>query len=216
MVNGLLGKKLGMTRVFTGDGRWIDVTVLEAGPCTVIQRKTEAKDGYEAVQVGFGDLQERLCKKPQQGHFARAGVPPKRMLREFRVETGSELKPGDEISADIFSVGDRVDISGVSKGKGFAGVQKRHGFGGGPGGHGSNFHRAPGSVGQSADPSRVFKNKRMPGRMGGVRVTTENLEVVNVDPTKNLLVVRGSVPGANGGVIVVRRSGHATLKGAKK
>jgi large subunit ribosomal protein L3 len=211
MVNGLLGKKLGMTRIFTEDGRWIEVTLLEAGPCSVVQRKTADKDGYEAVQMGFGDVKEKRCSKPLQGHFAKAGVAPKRHMREFRVPQDSELKPGDEVKADIFQAGDRVDVCGTSKGKGFAGVIKRHGFGGGPGGHGSHFHRAPGSVGQSADPAKVYKGKKLPGHMGHARVTSQNLEVVSVDPEKNLVAVRGCVPGANGGMVVVRKS----VKGAE-
>jgi len=215
MVRGLLGKKLGMTRVFTEDGRWIEVTLLVTGPCTVVQRKTQVTDGYEAVQMGFGEVKPRRCTKPLQGHFSKAQCAPKRYLREFRVDPSDELRPGDEVRAtDIFQVGDRVDVSGSSKGKGFAGVIKRHGFKGGPGGHGSHLHRAPGSIGQSADPAKVYKGKRMPGRMGNERVTTQNLEVVNVDPAENLLVVRGCVPGANGGMVVVRRS-VKVAKGAK-
>jgi len=210
MITALLGKKLGMTRVFTDDGRWIDVTVLEAGPCTVVQRKTKDSDGYDAVQVGFGDLKESRCNKPMTGHFTKAGISPKRTLREMRIEEDSELKAGDEIKADIFQSGDRVDVSGTSKGKGFAGVIKRHGFGGGPGGHGSHFHRTPGSIGQSADPAKVYKGKKMPGQMGNKRITVENLEVVTVDKDKNLLLLRGSVPGATGGLVTVRKS----LKGA--
>ncbi len=215
MVNGMLGKKLGMTRIFSEDGRWIEVTLLEAGPCTVIQRKRQEIDGYEAVQVGYGNVKEKRCKKPQRGHYDKAGVTPKRFLREFRIADSDVLKPGDEIRADIFNVGDHVDVCGTSKGKGFAGVIKRHGFAGGPGGHGSHFHRAPGSVGQSADPAKVYKGKRLPGRMGNVRVTTQNLEIINVDVDKNLLVVRGCVPGANGGMVIVRQSVKKTSKGAK-
>lgn len=211
MVTGLLGRKLGMTRVFTEDGRWIEVTVLEAGPCTVVQRKTKEKDGYEAVQVGFGDLKETRCNKPLGGHFKKSGIAPKAVLREFRVEPGSELKPGDEINNELFKPGDHIDVSGISKGKGFAGVIKRYGFKGGPGGHGSHFHRTPGSIGQSADPAKVYKGKKLPGRMGNVKRTTINLEVVDVDTDKNLVVVRGSVPGANGVVVVLRHS----VKGAK-
>lgn len=210
MITALLGKKLGMTRVFTDDGRWIDVTVLQAGPCTVVQRKTKDSDGYDAVQIGFGDLKESRCNKPMTGHFSKAGISPKRTLREMRIEENSELKPGDEIKADIFQSGDRVDVSGISKGKGFAGVIKRHGFSGGPGGHGSHLHRAPGSIGQSADPAKVYKGKKMPGHMGNKRITVENLEVVTVDKDKNLLLLRGSVPGATGGLVTVRKS----LKGA--
>lgn len=211
MTTGLIGKKLGMTRIFTEDGRWIDVTVLEAGPCTVVQRKTLDKDGYDAVQIGFGEVKETRCNKPLSGHFAKAGLSPKRTLRELRIEESSELKMGDEIKADIFSLGDRVDVSGTSKGKGFAGVMKRHGYHGGPGTHGSNFHRRPGAIGQSADPARVFKGKGMPGHMGNRKVTVQNLEIVTVDADRNLLIVRGCVPGANGGVVMVNKS----VKGAR-
>lgn len=211
MVKGLLGRKLGSTRLFTEEGRWIQVTVLEAGPCTVVQRKTRDRDGYEAIQVGFGEAKEKRCTKPLRGHFSKAGVNPQRMLREFHVDEGDQFSPGDTIGTDIFKAGDRVDICGTSKGKGFQGVIKRHGFGGGPGGHGSHFHRAPGSIGQSADPSKVYKGKRLPGQMGRARVTTQNIEVVEVDPDKNLLIVRGSVPGAKGGYVVVQH----TVKGPK-
>ena len=211
MVNGLLGRKLGMTRIFTEDGRWVEVTLLQAGPCTVVQRKTEKKDGYEAVQVGFEDIKESRCTKPLKGHYTKSGVNPKRILREFRVASDSELKQGDEIRLDIFKAGDRVDVSGTTKGRGFAGVIRRHSFGGGPGGHGSHFHRVPGSIGQSADPAKVYKGKRLPGQMGNTKVTTQNLEVVEVDSEKNLLVVRGSIPGAKGGLVVVKH----TVKGSK-
>jgi large subunit ribosomal protein L3 len=212
MVNSLLGRKLGMTRIFTDDGRWVDVTLLEAGPCTVVQRKTEKTDGYEAIQVGFGSAgKKRSSIKPLAGHFKKANVEPTSVLREFRIDGASELKAGDKISNEIFKAGDRIDISGTTKGKGFAGVIKRHGFAGGPGGHGSHFHRAPGSIGQSADPAKVYKNKRMPGRMGNVKRTTQNIEVIQVDSDKNLVVVRGSVPGANGGLVVLQHS----VKGSK-
>jgi len=211
MVKGILGRKLGMTRIFTEDGRWIEVTLLEAGPCTVIQRKEAEKDGYDAIQVGFDEAKVRRVKKPLLGHFEKAGVAPKKFLKEFTVNGDTELKAGDTITSDIFQPGDRVDVSGSSKGKGFAGVIKRHGYAGGPGGHGSNFHRAPGSIGQSADPAKVFKGKGMPGHMGATRRTTQNLEVVKVDAEKNLLVVRGCVPGANGGYVVVKQS----VKGAR-
>jgi len=206
MVKGLLGRKLGMTRIFTEDGRWIHVTLLQAGPCTVVQRKTKNHDGYEAVQVGFDDIKEARCKKPLRGHFEKVAVHPKRVLREFRVDVSSELKPGDEIRTDIFKAGDRVDVSGTSKGKGFAGVMKRYGYQGGPGTHGSNFHRRPGSIGQSAWPAEVIKGKGLPGHMGHEKTTTQNLEVIDVDLEKNLLVVRGPVPGANGGLVVVKHS----------
>lgn len=206
MLNGILGRKLGMTCIFTEDGRWIDVTLVKAGPCTVIQRKTQDSDGYEAVQVGFEDKKEKNVNKPMTGHYAKSGASPKSVLREFRVDAANELKAGDEITSEIFKTGDRVDVQGTSKGKGFAGAIKRHGFGGGPGGHGSHFHRAPGSIGQSADPAKVYKGKRMPGQMGNRKVTTHNLEIVDVDTEKNLIVVRGAVPGANGGLVVVKTS----------
>jgi len=216
MLNGLLGKKLGMTRIFTEDGRWIEVTLLEAGPCLVVQRKTQEHEGYDAVQLGFGDANERRLTKPLIGHFKKAGVASKRTLREFRVDKDNVLKPGDEIRVDIFKAGDRVDVSGTSKGKGFAGGIKRHHWSGGPGGHGSNFHRRPGSIGQSASPGHVIKGKTLPGHMGDERVTTQNLEVVNVDPTKNLIAVRGSVPGAPGGLIVVKKRVKVVTRGSKK
>jgi large subunit ribosomal protein L3 len=206
MVDGLIGKKLGMTRLFTGDGRWIDVTVLEAGPCTVVQRKTKDRDGYDAVQLGFGELKESRCNKPLKGHFAKAGTAPKKKLQEIRVAADSALKQGDEVKASIFTAGERVDICGVSKGKGFAGVIKRHHFAGGPGAHGSMFHRAPGSIGQRQTPAKVYPNKRMPGHMGQERTTIRNIEIVNVDPERNLLIVRGCVPGAAGGIVTVRKT----------
>jgi len=206
MQTGILGKKLGMTRVFTEDGRWVDVTVLEAGPCTVVQRKTHKTDGYDAVQVGYGKKKEKGCAKPNLGHFKKANVEPQQTLREFRVKPEDPLKPGDQIRADLFSVGDHVDVAGTSKGRGFAGVHKRHGFLGGPGTHGSNFHRRPGSIGASADPSKVMKGMRMPGHMGHAKVTIQNLEIVKIDPEKNLLVVRGCVPGPTGGLVVVQKS----------
>jgi large subunit ribosomal protein L3 len=206
MADTLLGRKLGMTRVFTEEGRWIHVTVLQAGPCTVVQRKTADTDGYEAVQVGFEEVKESRVNKPLNGHFAKAGTTPKRFLREFRLNGDSELKVGDQITSEIFKPGDKVDISGKSKGKGFQGVIKRHNMSGGPGGHGSHFHRAPGSIGACADPSRVFKGQKLPGQMGNVAVTTQNLEVVDVKPEENLIVVRGAVPGAKGGLVTVKRS----------
>ena len=211
MLTGILGTKLGMTRLFTDDGRWIEVTVVEAGPCTVVQRKTKDTDGYDAVQLGFGDVKESRCNKPSLGHFKKSGVAPRRTLKEIRVTGETDVELGAEIKADIFEAGDRVDVSGTSKGKGFAGVIKRYGFGGGPGGHGSHFHRAPGSIGQSADPAKVYKNKKMPGHMGNRKVTVQNLEVVNVDAEKNLLMIRGNVPGAKGGLITVSKS----VKGAR-
>ena len=211
MVTALLGKKLGMTRIFTEDGRWIPVTVLEAGPCTVMQVKTSERDGYESVQIGFGEAKKSRVNTPELGHQAKVGDAVHRRLREVPPAAGSELNAGDEVRVDIFAVGEFVDVAGTTKGKGFAGVQKRHSFKGGPGGHGSNFHRAPGSIGQSADPAKVIKGKRMPGHMGNVRRTVQNIEIVKVDPEKNLLVVRGAVPGANGGYVEVKKR----LKGSK-
>jgi len=211
MVSALLGKKLGMTRIFTDDGHWVPVTVLQAGPATVMQVKTKERDGYEAAQLGFDDAKTRLLNKPALGHQAKAGESVKRQLREVAIASGGQLKQGDEIRVDIFAAGDLVDIAGTTKGKGFAGVHKRHHFKGGPATHGSNFHRAPGSIGQSADPSKVVKGKRLPGRMGGVRCTVQNLEVVRVDLEKNLLIVRGAVPGANGAYVEIKKC----LKGTK-
>lgn len=211
MVSALLGKKLGMTRIFTEDGRWIPVTVLEAGPATVMQVKTKERDGYEAVQLGFGDARKSRLTKPELGHQAKAGGAPKRWLREVPLAPDSEVKEGDEIRVDIFAAGDYVDVAATTKGKGFAGVQKRHGFKGGPDTHGSNFHRAPGSIGQSADPSKVVKGKRLPGHMGAVRRTVQGLEVVKVDLEKNLLVLRGAVPGATGAYVEVKKR----VKGTK-
>jgi large subunit ribosomal protein L3 len=215
MVTGLLGKKLGMARIFTEEGRQIAVTLLEAGPCAVVQRKMQETDGYDAVQLGFGEKKANRVTKPAAGHFKKAGVAAARTLREFKVDGPSELTAGDAVNADLFAVGDRVDISGITKGKGFQGVIKRHGMSGGPGGHGSMFHRAPGSIGQSADPSKVFKNVRLPGHMGSRRVTTQNLEVVRVDTENNLIAVRGSVPGAPGTLIIVKKSVKHAAKGAK-
>jgi len=206
MLTGLLGKKLGMTRIFTEDGRWIEVTLLEAGPCTVVQRKTQASDGYEAVQLGFDAKKDSRCTKPELGHFKKSKLDPKAALREFPVAAGAEFNTGDEVKVDLFAVGDRVDVSGISKGAGFAGVHKRHGFGGGPESHGSNFHRRPGSIGTSATPSRTLKGMKMPGQMGNERVTIQNLEVVQVNLEKNLIAVRGCVPGKPGGVVELKKS----------
>ncbi len=211
MVTGLMGKKLGMTRIYTESGAAEPVTVLEAGPCTVVQRKTTECDGYEAVQLGFGTKLEKRCTKPLRGHFAKAGASPASVLREFRLDSGDEVNAGDTVKVDIFEIGDRVDVAGISKGKGFQGVQKRWGFGGGPASHGSNHHREPGSIGMSADPSKVHKGKKLPGRMGNKRITAQNLEIISVDPEKNLILIRGSIPGANGGVVVVRKR----VKGTK-
>jgi large subunit ribosomal protein L3 len=172
----------------------------------VIQRKTKDRDGYDAVQLGFGEVKETRCNKPLKGHFSKAGVAPKRTLQEMRVAADAALNPGDEIKADIFTTGERVDVSGVGKGKGTQGVVKRWGFSGGPGAHGSTFHRRPGSIGQRMTPAKVYKGKRMGGHMGARRVTVQNLEIINVDAERNLVLVRGCVPGANGGLVTVRKS----------
>ncbi len=208
MAKGILGKKLGMTQIFSEDGALVPVTVIEAGPCTVVQKKTVDSDGYNAVQLGFGEKRERLFNKPAKGHFAKAGLKPRRYLREFRVNDNDELAQGnvgDEIKAAIFAAGDKVDVTGTSRGKGFAGPIKRHGFSRGPMSHGSHYHRGPGSLG-SIDPMRVFKGKKMAGRKGNERKTIQGLEVVKVDTDRNLLLIKGSVPGAKGTLVVVRES----------
>ncbi len=206
MVNGLIGKKIGMTQFFLEDGRAVPVTVLRVGPCVVVQRKTSERDGYEAAQLGFVDERPmRHPNKPTQGHFAKADVPPTKVLREFRIADGENPSPGETITCEIFAKGEKIDVIGTNKGRGFQGVIKRHGFGGGRATHGSMFHRAPGSVGQSAYPSRVFPGVRMPGQMGNKRITTKGLEVIEVNPEKNLLIVKGSVPGARGSLVTIRR-----------
>jgi large subunit ribosomal protein L3 len=205
-VKGIIGKKVGMTQVYAEDGRAIPVTVLEAGPCVVVQRKAKDKDGYSSVQLGLVEKRApRKVTKPMKGHFAKAGLPPCRVLREFRVEDGAEVKVGDKVGVDLFTAGENVNIIGLSKGKGFQGVVKRHHFRGGAATHGSMFHRAPGSIGASAFPSRVLKGMRAAGHMGQDRVTVKNLEVVRVDAANNILVVKGSVPGAGGGYVVIRK-----------
>ena len=205
-VQGIIGKKIGMTQVYAEDGRAIPVTVIQAGPCVVVQRKSKAKDGYSSVQLGLvEDRKVKRVTKAMKGHFDKAGLPPCRVLREFSVEDGAEHKVGDKVSVELFAPGDVVDIVGVSKGKGFQGVVKRHHFRGGAATHGSMFHRAPGGIGASAYPSRVIKGLRGAGHMGDERVTTKNLTVVRVDAGKNTLVVRGSVPGASGGYVVIRK-----------
>lgn len=206
MVNGLIGKKIGMTQVFLEDGRAVPVTVLQAGPCVVVQRKTAERDGYEAAQLALIEKRPlRNANKPQQGHFAKADVPPARVLREFSISEGEDPAPGQAVDCGMFEVGQKVNITGANKGRGFQGVIKRHNFGGGRASHGSMFHRAPGSIGQSAYPSRVFRGMRFPGHMGNRRITTKGLEVVQVDVEKNLLLVKGSVPGARGSLVLIRR-----------
>ena len=204
MKKAIIGKKIGMTQIFNENGKMIPVTVVEAGPCVVVQKKTTEKDGYEAIQVGFGEIREKLVNKPAKGHFAKAGVSLRRTLKEFKLENASEYEVGQEIKADVFAVGDKVDVSGISKGKGFQGVIKRWNAQRGPMSHGSKFHRAPGSMGASSDPSRTFKNKRMPGHMGSVNTTVLNLEVVKVIPEKNLILIKGGIPGPNKGTVVIK------------
>lgn len=206
MVEGIIGRKIGMTQIFDEEGNVIPVTVIKAGPCTVIQKKTKDKDGYEALQLGL--VEEKPKKhpnKPEQGHFKKSGSPVLKVLREVKYQGPVELKEGDQILVDIFEVGEKVHVVGISKGKGFQGVVKRHGFAGGDAAHGSMFHRAPGSIGASSFPSRVIKGMRMGGRMGGDRVTVRNLKVVQVDKENHLLLVKGAVPGANGGIVLIKK-----------
>ncbi|OGB98720.1 50S ribosomal protein L3 [candidate division KSB1 bacterium RBG_16_48_16] len=206
-MQGLLGKKLGMTRIFDDAGNAMAATVIEAGPCVVAQIKTVERDGYSAIQVGFGEQSEKHTNKPETGHFRKNGLKLFKVLQEFRdFESEEPPKVGDEIKADIFSVGDIVTVAGISKGKGFQGVVKRHKFSGGPKTHGqSDRLRAPGSLGQSSYPSRVYKGLRMAGRMGGKKVTIKTLRVVKVDPDNNLLIIRGAVPGPSKGIVLVRK-----------
>jgi len=207
MVNGIIGKKLGMTQIFAADGTVTPVTVIKAGPCVVVQCKTVSTDGYEAVQIGLVEEKSpRHTNKPMKGHFAKAGIPPTRILREFRLDDGvGAISIGDKVLVDQFVENDIVDIVGTSKGRGFAGFVKRHGFGGGRATHGSMFHRAPGSIGASAYPSRVIKGTRMAGHMGVERKTIKNLKVMRVNADENLLLIRGAVPGPTGSIVVIRK-----------
>ena len=207
MVNGILGIKVGMTQLFEKDGTAVPATVIKAGPCVVVQKKTAANDGYNAVQLGLVEfVADKRVRKPMQGHFKKANVSPVRFLKEFRLQDSAEsTQVGAKILVDQFGPSDIVDVSGVSKGKGFAGVIKRHNFRGGAATHGSMFHRAPGSIGASAFPSRVLKGMRAAGHMGQDNVTAKNLSVVRVDVEQNLLIVKGAIPGANGGYVVVRK-----------
>lgn len=198
----ILGKKLGMTQIFTEAGDRVPVTVIEAGPCAVTQVKTEETDGYTALQIGFGQVKERRVNKPMAGHFKKAGVTPRKHMAEIRGE--SEASVGDEITVEAFEIGQKVKVTGVSKGKGFAGVIKRHGFAGGPGSHGSHFHRAPGSVGASAFPSRVFKGMKLPGQMGNKQRTQPGLTVVATEPEQNLIMLKGAVPGSKNSVVFIQ------------
>ena len=206
MKKAIMAKKIGMTQIFTEDGRLIPVTVLEAGPCSVVQKKTMENDGYEAIQVGFLDQREKLANKPKKGHFEKAGVSIKKYLKEFRLEDAANYEIGAEIKADIFAAGDRVDVSGVSKGKGYASTIKRYNAQRGPMGHGSKSHRVVGSMGSSATPSSVKKGKRMPGHMGAVNVTLQNVEIVRADAEKNVLLIKGAVPGPKGAILEIKES----------
>ena len=206
MKKAIIGKKIGMTQIFDEKGRVIPVTAIEAGPCVVAQVKNKETDGYEAIQLGFGDVKESKINKPEKGHFAKSKLTPKKHLREFRVDSVDGIKVGDEFKADTFVAGDTVDIQGISKGKGFQGVIKRHGQSRGPMGHGSMYHRRPGSMGPTSTPGRVFKGKNLPGHMGRETITIQNLEVVRVDLDKNVILVKGSVPGTNGSILKIRTS----------
>ena len=204
MQKAILGRKIGMTQVFTEDGVVIPVTVISAGPVSVVQKKTVENDGYDAIQVGFENAKDKHTTKPLKGHFAKAGVALKRVLREFRLDDCASYNVGDEITSEIFAAGDKVDVTGTSKGKGFAGSIKRWGSHRGPMTHGSGYHRRPGSLGACSTPSRVMKNKKLPGHMGVERVTIQNLDVVRVDAEKNLILVKGAVPGAKGGLLIIK------------
>lgn len=201
----ILGKKIGMTQIFVEDGRIIPVTAIEAGPCVVLQKKTEQTDGYNAIQVGFDTKKEKNINKPLKGHLSKAGVKAVKYIKEFKIDNVDEYQLGQEIKADVFETGEYIDVIGTTKGKGFAGGIKRHGFHRGPMKHGSKYHRRPGSLGAKG-PARVFKGRKMPGRLGGVQVSVQNLEVVRVDIDKNIILVKGAIPGPNRGLVVLKRS----------
>lgn len=209
MKKAILTTKVGMTQIFNDDGVLTPVTVLQAGPCVVTQVKTEENDGYSAVQVGFGDIREKLVSKPKKGHFAKAGAAPKRFVREFKLDDAASYTLGQEIKADVFAAGDKIDATAKSKGKGFQGAIKRHGQSRGPMTHGSKFHRHAGSNGSATTPGRVFKGKHMPGHMGAVRVTVQNLEVVRVDAEQNLILIKGAVPGPKKSLVMLKGSTKA-------
>ena len=206
MQKAILATKVGMTQIFNEDGMLIPVTVLQAGPCVVTQVKTEENDGYASVQVGFGEIREKLVNKPEKGHFDKAGVAVKRFVKEFRFDNAGEYEVGQEIKADIFAAGDHIDATAVSKGKGFQGAIKRHGQSRGPMAHGSKYHRHAGSNGACSDPSKVFKGKKMPGQMGAERVTIQNLEIVKVDADQNIILVKGAVPGPKKSLVMLKES----------
>ena len=206
MQKAILGKKIGMTQIFTEDGLVIPVTVIEAGPVSVVQKKTVENDGYTAIQVGFVDAKDKAMNKPEKGHFAKANVNGKKFLKEFKIDDDSAYNVGDEIKADIFAEGDKIDVTGISKGHGYAGTVKRWGTHRGPMTHGSGYHRGVGSMGACSTPSRVMKNKKLPGHMGVEQVTIQNLDVVKVDAEKNLILVKGAVPGPKGGILTIKDS----------
>lgn len=206
MKKAILTTKVGMTQIFNEDGVLTPVTVLQAGPCVVTQVKTVENDGYSAIQVGFGDIREKLVNKPKKGHFAKAGVPAKRYVKEFKLEDAESYTLGQEIKADVFAAGDHIDATAKSKGKGFQGAIKRYGQSRGPMAHGSKYHRHAGSNGSATTPGRVFKGKRMPGHMGAIRVTVQNLEVVRVDADQNLILVKGAVPGPKKSLVMLKES----------
>lgn len=206
MKKAIIGRKIGMTQVFDEKGKVIPVTVIEAGPCVVAQVKTIETDGYDAIQLGFGEVKENKLNKPKKGHFAKAKLTATKHLREFRLDDVSSVKVGDKVEANIFEIGEKVDIQGTSKGKGFQGVIKRHGQHRGPMGHGSMYHRRPGSMGSTSTPGRVFKGKKLPGHMGVQTITIQNLDIVKVDMDKNVLLVKGSVPGAKGAILKIKSS----------
>jgi large subunit ribosomal protein L3 len=210
MVTGIIGKKIGMTQLFSADGTVVPATVIKAGPCVVLQRKTKTTDGYDSVQIGLVDAKPAKVRKPLAGHYKKANVPPTRVRREVKLAVDdkdkSDPKPGDQILVSMFADGERVDVIGTSRGKGFQGVVKRHHFAGGAATHGSMFHRAPGSIGASSFPSRVVKGMRAAGRMGGDRITVRNLKVAKVDAENNLLIVRGAIPGAPTGYVLIRKA----------
>ena len=210
MKKGIIGKKIGMTQIFDEKGLVIPVTVIEAGPCVVAQVKTSETDGYNAIQLGYGEIKDKHINKPEAGHFAKAKIANKKHLREFRLDDISSYKIGDEVKADIFAAGEKIDVQGTSKGKGFQGVIKRHGQHRGPMGHGSMYHRRPGSMGSTSTPGRVFKGKKLPGHMGKVTVTIQNLDVVRVDMDKNVILVKGSVPGPKGAILKVKSAVKAS------
>lgn len=205
MAKGLIGKKLGMTQIFVDNDKLVPVTVVEAGPCVVTQLRTVNRDGYSAIQLGYGDIKPGKLNKPKQGHFRASKTEGKRHLAEILTDN-SDYKIGQTIKADSFSQGEKATVTGISKGRGFQGVIKRWGFSGGPGGHGSHFHRAPGSIGACASPSKVQRGKKLPGRYGNDRITVKNLEIVKVDAEKNLLLIKGCVPGARGGLLIIKGS----------